>query len=414
MKNFVVLTYILMVLSINKSICQKNMNSNKKGITTKTSAKNMTFSEHRQLLHSMAELSGKEAKTSRYLRQLLTEMGVTKLHHGFAQESFIAEIDSKKPGPVILLRSELDALPIKEINSFKYRSKVAGVSHKCGHDGHSATLIKVAHDLMKEPLKKGKVLLFFQSAEENGQGAKAAVDSGIFDQFGIDYVFAYHNWPGLPLGSIIGKSGPITASVESIVLDLKGATSHASQPDLGRNPALATAELINYFHSLNQKDKNSDQFFITTPVHIDLGEKAYGISAGHASIGYTIRTWTNDYMQKQKKNITEAASQITTKHRLDLKISWLESFFANINHEDAIHLIRIAADEHKYKYDQVNTPFEGGEDFGYITNKYKGAMFMIGAGENCPPLHSEDYDFPDELIDIGANMFLSLIRKISD
>ena len=375
--------------------------------------KMQNFIDIRKEIHSLAENSGQEIQTSKYVKDILKQLGVIKFHDDFSMHSFIAEIDSREPGPVILFRSELDALPIQENNSFLHVSKNPGVSHKCGHDGHTTILIQLAAALMAKPLKNGKVLLFFQSAEENGAGAKAAVESGIFRQFNIDYVFACHNWPGLPMGKIVAKEGPITASVESLVVELTGRTSHASQPEQGINPALATAELISYFDSLNLPDKSSDRFFLATPIHIFMGEKAYGTSAGKASIGYTLRTWDNQYLKIIKSKIEEKLTQTAQKHQLQLNIKWTESFYANTNNKDAVQIIKDAAKANQIEYEDITAPFEGGEDFGYITDQYKGAMFMIGSGEKCPPLHSDTYDFPDQLLETGSKMFLSLIKIIN-
>lgn len=174
----------------------------------------------RHQLHAHPELSGQEVWTSAFIVEQLRKIGISKIHTDFSQHSILAEIDGQNEGKTLLFRCELDALPIQEANTFEYRSTVNGVSHKCGHDGHSATMLAFAQKLMQHPLpngsgcaiSKGKVLLFFQSAEETGAGAKAAIESGIFKQFPIDYAFAYHNLPSFPLGAVLCKAGIFTPS----------------------------------------------------------------------------------------------------------------------------------------------------------------------------------------------------------
>ena len=132
----------------------------------------------RHYLHTHPELSGEEIQTSKFVVKQLEKMGVSKIHTGFSQHSIVAEIDGKETGKTLLFRCELDALPIQEANDFAHKSVHSGVSHKCGHDGHTATMLAFAQKLLEKPLKHGKILLFFQSAEETGAGAKAAIESG--------------------------------------------------------------------------------------------------------------------------------------------------------------------------------------------------------------------------------------------
>ena len=282
----------------------------------------------RHTLHAHPELSGKEAWTSAFIVEQLQNLGIKKIHTGFSPHAIIAEIEGQEVGKTILFRSELDALPIQEIKDFDHKSQINGVSHKCGHDGHSATLLAFAQKLMQQKLKKGTVLLFFQSAEETAEGAKAALDSGIFDQFSIDYAFAYHNIPGSPLGAVLCKSGTFTPCVESLSIELIGKNCHASEPAKGINPAKAISQIINYFDTLHQADRNHVDYFVTTPIYINMGEKAYGMSAGYAQIDYTIRTWHNRRFDQFKEKIIKNVGQICQKEQLLHNITWLEPFIA--------------------------------------------------------------------------------------
>jgi amidohydrolase len=368
--------------------------------------------DFRRHIHANPELSGFEKNTSEYVINALKKLGITTIHQGFSMYSFIAEINGKEEGSTLLFRCELDALPIQETNDLPYRSIHEGISHKCGHDGHLAIMLRFAQKLMKNSILKGKILLFFQSAEETGAGARGAIESGIFDQFSIDYAFALHNMPSFPMGAILAKEHQFTPCVESGNFELIGKTSHASEPQKGINPALAIAEIINYFESLIDADKSSKTYFLCTPIHIDMGEKAYGTSAGKATIGYTFRTWENDKFDTMKRQIEHNITQIAHKHNLSLVSNWVETFNANTNHPEAYQHIKKAASLLSMDIIDLEKPFEFGEDFGLFTKKYKGAMFGIGSGINQPPLHNADFDFPDELIEIGSSMFYQLSRQL--
>ncbi len=375
----------------------------------------------RHQLHAHPELSGQEVWTSAFIVEQLRKIGISKIHTDFSQHSILAEIDGQNEGKTLLFRCELDALPIQEANTFEYRSTVNGVSHKCGHDGHSATMLAFAQKLMQHPLpngsgcaiSKGKVLLFFQSAEETGAGAKAAIESGIFKQFPIDYAFAYHNLPSFPLGAVLCKAGIFTPSVESFCITFLGKNCHASQPANGINPANAIAEFIQFMHTSYQPNKAAEYYFVVTPIHINMGEKAYGMSAGHAEVGYTIRTWDSRVLELKKDLITQKIEEICQKEGLSFKISWFEAFNSNNNDSTAFEQIKSATAQNGLTFIEMTQPFDFGEDFGLFTETYKGAMFGIGSGENCPALHTVDYDFPDALIEIGSELFMGLIRFCS-
>ena len=371
-----------------------------------------TAIEFRHHLHTNPELSTFEKNTSDYVVSELKKLGIQKINKGFSMHSIIAEIDGIEAGPTLLFRCELDALPIEEENEMAYRSTKSGVSHKCGHDGHAASMFRFAQKLMEKPFKKGKILLLFQSAEEIGAGAKDIIESGFLKQYKIDYVFAFHNIAGFKMGTIIAKQGLFTPCVESGVFELTGKTSHAAEPAKGINPALAIAEIVNYFNSLNEPNKANANFFLATPIHIEMGEKAYGTSAGKGTVGYTFRTWENDKFDTKKVEIEAKTKKIAVKYGLALKSNWLETFNANTNNTAAYQQIKTAAKAQKLYITDLENPFEFGEDFGLFTKKYKGAMFGIGSGVDAAPLHSSKFDFPDELIEIGASMYYQISEQV--
>ncbi len=362
----------------------------------------------RHQLHAQPELSGQEAGTAAFVVSQLKSIGVSKIHTGFAQHSVLAEIDCQQAGQTILFRCELDALPINEINDFAHRSTKQDISHKCGHDGHIATMLAFADKLIRSPAPTGKILLLFQSAEETAEGAKFIIESGFLAQFSIDFVFAYHNIPSLPLGTVSCKKGIFTPSVESFCIELTGKKCHASQPSNGICPANTIAELIIFMASLDQPNQVADDYFVATPIYINMGDKTYGIAAGHATIGYTIRTFDNLVLEQYKQKIIETIASICKKESLHFDILWFEAFKANINDAEAFERIQSAATHSNLQFIEMEQPFDFGEDFGMFTNTYKGAMFGIGSGTNCPALHTNNYDFPDELIDIGSDVFYQL------
>lgn len=365
----------------------------------------------RKVLHKHPELSGHETETAKRIAGFLGSYKPTQLIEGIGGTGVAAVFAYFDHGPTVLVRCELDALPIQEINTFEYKSETDGVSHKCGHDGHMAIVAGVAAHLSKNRPKVGKVVLLFQPAEENGEGAKAVLEDPQFEEIKPDYVVALHNLPSYAKHHIVCRPNSFTASVQSIIIKLHGKTAHAGEPDMGVNPALAIAEILQQTNAL-QIERERNDFKQVTPIQIEMGEEAFGISAGYGEVKLTIRTWDSDTMQELATECEEVAKAVSKKHKLKLEIEWTQFFAANQNNEDMVHVIKEAAHQNGFEYTEKKEPFRWGEDFGLFTEKFKGAMFGIGSGEDTPALHNPDYDFPDEIIPTGVQMFTSIIDQL--
>jgi len=367
----------------------------------------------RKELHQNPELSGKEFKTAERVVNFLHKYNPTQLITNLGGTGIAAIYEGKQPGKTVLIRCELDALPIHEINTFEHRSATDGVAHKCGHDGHATIVCGVAEMLHNNPLEKGRVVLLFQPAEENGQGAAAVLADEKFKQILPDYVFALHNLPAFAATQIVVKNGSFTPAVNSIIVKLHGKTAHAGEPHTGINPALAIAEITQQLHQLTVNDISKKDFCLVATIYIHLGEKAYGVSAGAGEAHFTLRCRNNEQMRETEKIAEDIVKQVAKNHQLKVDVTWTESFFANQNNIQAVNWIREAAKATHLNIYEAKNPFGWGEDFGLFTEKFNGAMFGLGAGEKVPALHNPDYDFPDEIIPAGVHIFHSIIQKIN-
>jgi amidohydrolase len=371
----------------------------------------VALTELRQQLHKHPELSGQEFATSKRIVAFLKDYSPTEIIEDLGGCGVAATYEFGKAGPTVLVRCELDALPIEEINDMEYRSIYPGLGHKCGHDGHMAILVGLAPLLKESKFKSGKVVLLFQPAEEDGRGAVAVLKDKRFASILPDHVFALHNLPGYDLNTVVCKPQAFTASVKSIIIELKGKTAHAGEPEQGINPALAIAELLQK-SSLLQRPAEQDDFALITPIQIAMGEEAYGISAGYGVVKLTIRTWTNQLLDELSNRLVELVNAIAAKHQLEPQVKWTQVFAANENESEMVQLVKQAAKMNGLEYINKTEPFKWGEDFGLFTKKFPGAMFGLGAGLSSPALHNPDYDFPDELIETGALMFYHIIDQL--
>jgi len=367
------------------------------------------LTEFRRYLHAHPEVSTKEFETQNLVEKKLRKLGVediTKAGH----TGLLVHFKGKSKGKLLALRADMDALPIQEENDFEYASENQGVSHKCGHDGHTAIMLGVAAELAKVPPEKGDVLLIFQPAEENGKGAKAILEDPDFS-FEPDMIFAFHNLPGYPLHQVVCKKDSFTAAAKSVIFRLKGKTAHAAEPELGINPAFGLAEIIGLAKKLSQPDTTRDDFRLISLIHINLGEKSYGVSAGVGEIHLTLRSWSNQVMDELEQALRQQVEEIAQKEKLTVNEEWLEIFAANDNDHRAFDIIKSSAEDLELDFKERDEPFKWGEDFGLFTTKFKGAMFGVGSGENSPALHNPDYDFPDEIIPTTVKMFLQILKK---
>lgn len=370
--------------------------------------------QFRKELHQNPEVSDFETETALRVQKFIKQFPPTELLTNIGGNGIIAVYKGIEKGKTILLRCELDALPIQEINTFSHRSKTENVSHKCGHDGHMAILCGLAKEIYENPIEKGTVILLFQPAEENGNGAVAIVNEEKFKSLKPDYVFALHNLPSYDKNEIVVKNGTFTCAVNSIIVELHGKTSHAGEPEKGINPAMAISEITTAFLAKAQPDLHKENYCIITPIHINMGEKAYGVSAGYGEVHFTIRSDKNSFMENIESEFETIATKIAEAYNLKPKIYWTESFKANENNSEAVDFVRKATKKSNLTLLEKQVPFTFGEDFGLFTQQYKGAMFGLGAGKDVPALHNPDYDFPDEIIPAGISVFHNLINEVLD
>ncbi|GAB4033014.1 amidohydrolase [Spirosoma gilvum] len=367
------------------------------------------FTQFRRELHQFPEVSGQEMQTQRRIKTFVSQFRPDALHE-VGGTGLLLQYGIDTTGPVTLIRADTDALPIQEVNTFAHRSQITGVSHKCGHDGHTAILARLASLVSEKPVTSGTVYLLFQPAEETGQGAQAVINDPVFATIQPDQVFALHNLPGYEQGVIVCKPGPFTASVLSMIITFTGKVSHSAEPEKGTNPAYMMAEFMLKAKALQIPDPASDDFTLITPVHTIMGEKSYGISAGYGEVHLTLRTRTAGRMDWLTNQLETLLSELTASSGIDTQTAYTEAFFANENDPEAFEQIKASAQKLGYPFLEKQEPFKWGEDFGLFTQRFKGAMFGIGAGTASPALHNDDYDFNDELIEPAAQLFLNLIE----
>lgn len=356
----------------------------------------------RKKLHKLAELSGKEVNTSKLLFDDLSLIDAFEIKR-LANHSLLASFGSKGG---IMLRADIDALPIDESHlGIAHESANSKVSHKCGHDGHSAILRTLAHRIK---LNSQFVHLLFQESEENAQGAPAVIRDLQFQAVKPDFAFGMHNIPGRPLAEVLVKKGTITAAVTTLIILIDGISAHASSPEKGISPIPLITKLIEEAKRL-EIQVNKNIYALITPVFIQVGDESNGISPGKAQINFTIRCYNNKELNKICEMLRTFAKNEAFKLNLKINTREEDKFEACDNNDEAVEMLLDAASRAGLKINIMQDAFPFGEDFGSYSQVIPSCFFGLGAGENQPPLHHPDYDFPDELTPHAVNLWQCLL-----
>ena len=331
-------------------------------------------------LHNSPECSGKEIKTKQLITEFMnrnTGMEYHDLPGGFYYEHRV----NASSGSVVL-RVDYDAVTVDE----------GKAKHLCGHDGHSTALCLCALRILQEGTGSN-VKLLFQSSEENGQGAKNCLAALNKD----DIIFGQHNLPGFPFGKVFTSMDTFASASCGLILELKGKSSHAAYPELGISPSGMLADILR----LCENYKTPDQMI--TVIGVKMGEEAFGVMAHEAKICLTLRSKTDVGLLQLKNEIIDLIS--ARKEDLAFTYKEVDYFPATVNHpEQAEEVLK------KLDASLLKEPMRWSEDFAYYLKEHKGAFFGIGAGEDHAGLHTSEYSYPVDLIDITADCFYNLVK----
>lgn len=377
------------------------------------------LSAFRRNLHAHPELSGREAETARRVVERLAQSGAARIVTGLGsmQTGVCAVYAGRQAGPTVLVRCELDALPIQERNIFAHRSTVPGVAHQCGHDGHMATLVALADDLAANPIARGRAFLLFQPAEESGAGALAVLEDPQFRALGEpDFVYALHNVPKFPLGAVLLREGVFAQGSVGFMVNFSGRTSHASYPEHGVNPCVAVTRLVtavNCFATSFAGKASAPVLGTISYARIGREETGpnFGTTPGEACVSGVLRAQQTADLERLRAEVAALAGRLAAESGLGHALSWHEAFAATASDAACVAVVRAAAAQLGLAVQELDEPFRWSEDFGYLTAAFRGAFFGLGSGIDQPQLHDDRYDYPDELTATGARLYRAIIDQ---
>ncbi|MDR2650579.1 MAG: amidohydrolase [Clostridiales bacterium] len=358
--------------------------------------------ELRRELHAHPELAGEEVWTKKRLMDFLSAH--TSLEIRDRGLWFYAVYHSKSANPKkIAFRADFDALPMDETISLPYGSQIPGVSHKCGHDGHSAILAALAMEIDQDG-SENDVYFVFQHGEEIGIGGPEA--SAVIAENGIEEIYAMHNCPDIEENLVVLKDGAMYCASKGMIIYMHGAPTHASTPELGKNPALAIAEIIRAIPSFIDPSKNKG-LVLCTVICVEIGEESFGISASEGKLLLTIRGQYESEMDKLQQNLENITKEQAELYGLQYSFSFHDEFPETFNAPECADKVRAACGRLGVPVYDMPEPIRGSEDFGHYLKLAKGAGFMVGAGDR-PQMHTVEYDFNDNIIETSVSVFKEL------
>ncbi|MDM8534985.1 M20 aminoacylase family protein [Clostridiaceae bacterium HSG29] len=371
--------------------------------------------EWRHELHMYPESAFEENKTSDFIAEKLIEMGL-EVHRNIGGTGIVATLKIGDGKEIIGLRADIDAINMQEIGLIPYASKIPGKMHACGHDGHITTMLGVAKVLTERKNFSGIVRFIFQPAEEPGKGSQRMIDDGLFDRFPVDEIYAFHNAPFIQEGHVHTRVGGIMASEDNFAIRIKGKGSHASSPHLGIDPLVTAAQIIIGLQTIVSRSSNPlDPSVVScTEIHTDGIHNA--IPSNVEILGDT-RSCSVEMQELIETRMRTICKGICEMNGAGFEVDYTHEFFPTINWEKCVNTIGKAA-KNIVGEKKVNLNCEtwmASEDFGRFLNYIPGCLVLIGSGksdiplENIP-LHNSMYDYNDEILEIGVEIFAELIK----
>lgn len=368
----------------------------------------------RHHIHANPELGFEEHETARFVAERLRSFGFDDVHEGVGGTGVVGILRNGTGKRAIGLRAELDALPVLEKTGLSYASKKDGVMHACGHDGHTSMLLGAAKLLSDSRSFDGTVYFIFQPAEENEGGSMRMIEAGLFERFPVDAVYAVHNWPGVPLGTMAMRVGPMMAAVDNFELSFEGTGAHAAMPHLGDDPVLAAAAFVQAVQRVVSRSVDPQTALVVSITQIH-GGNVGNIVPKKVWVQGTCRFFEPGLSDHCESLIGDIAKGVAVSHGVSARLDYKKGYPPVVNTKDATARAIDAATA-VLGAERVSTEFSpslGCEDFAYMVRAAGGCYAWVGVGDVGPGegLHGDRYVFNDEIVPTVMRYYVNLVEQ---
>jgi amidohydrolase len=367
---------------------------------------------YRRHFHSHPELSLEERETAAFIERELRRFGFDEIRSGVGKTGVLATLHGGKPGRVTLLRADMDALPVEELNEAPYRSTRPGVMHACGHDGHMAILLTAARELLARRSEvPGRLVFCFQPGEEGYAGNKLMIDDGALENPHVDRTFALHLYSGLDAGKVGVRDGAFFASSDRFDIELVGQGGHGAMPEKAIDPIVGAAELISLMQTLASREVAPRQPVVVTIGSLHAGT-TFNVIPARAYLQGTVRAFDESVRRELPGRIERLVGGLCSALRLEYRFAYHWIYPTTVNDPAVNDLVRKTAARVVGAANVVD-PHEivmWSEDMSFMQQERPGAYFLIGArGTNArEPHHSARFDVDERALQVGVDMMVAL------
>ena len=362
----------------------------------------------RQDFHRFPELGFQEERTKKKVAQFLRDLNL-EVHEG---AGVVGVLRAGNGNRAIGLRADMDALPILEQSTHDYPSQNSGVMHACGHDGHMTMLLGAARALAGDPDFDGTVVFLFQPNEEHGLGAQAMISEGVLNQFPIEEVYAFHNLPGAPVGRVSTRPGLICSSESLFEITIHGQGGHASMPQAGRDAITIGSDMVQSLQTIvSRKLAPGAGAVLSVTEFLTDGQR--NVLPGTATLKGDVRARNPEDRKAIEQLMRKVVEGIAAAHEVTADFKFNTEFIETINADGPTGAVVRAAKEAGLEAIPDRQPMSFSEDFAHFSAAVPGCFLLLGNGESGAhgqPLHSNDYDFNDELLPIGVQLWTEIVR----
>lgn len=377
----------------------------------------LELEEIRHDIHAHPELGFETERTVGLICDYHRKSGIVEIDTELVKGCVIAVIEGSRPGHTIAIRADMDALPMNDGCGKPWASTVAGRGHCCGHDGHTTWLLGAARWLAAHNDFPGRIVLVHQAAEEAGTGAKALVEAGLIEKYGIEEIYGGHTEPNLPKGVIGFKPGPLQAASDSVYITLRGKGTHGGRPHLGVDPIPVAAQIVTALQTIVSRKVDPIESAVVSICSINCGNfKANNVVQSELTMSGTVRTFLPEIRDLAEENIRAMVTGIAAANGCTVELVYDRMIGSVINGEEqtiaAHEVTKALLGEDNVR---IIRPFMSSEDFSEYLNRIPGAIIRVGIRdeEHQVSLHNQQMDFNDEVIPVAVSVVANMaVRRL--